>query len=405
MKSIIPKDIKKEFPIFTREINGKSLIYLDSASTSQKPQVVIDTEKNYYERMNANVHRGVYQLSEEATLAYEDAHRKVARLINAKFKEIIFTKNTTESVNLVAYTLGQTLKKGDEILITVMEHHSNLVPWQQVAKRTGATLKAIAVDKKGQLIIDEELFTKKTKIVAFSHVSNVLGTINPVKDIIKKAHAVNALVVLDAAQSVPHMPVDVQELDVDFMAFSSHKMLGPTGIGVLYGKQALLENLDPFLFGGDMIREVKMEDSTFNDLPWKFEAGTPHIAGGIALGAAVDYLMNIGLKNIEQHERELLAYAHEQLSKVKGITIYGPTNLIHKGGIISFNIEGIHSHDVASILDTEGICIRGGHHCAMPLMKNMDLAATCRVSFYLYNTKEDIDRLVKALEKVKKVFL
>ncbi len=405
MKTIIPKDIKKDFPIFTREIHGKPLVYLDSASTSQKPKQVIDTEKEYYERMNANIHRGVYKLSEEATLAYEDAHRKVARLINAKFKEIIFTKNTTESINLLAYTLGQKLKKGDEILITAMEHHSNLVPWQQVAKRAGATLKIMQVNKQGELIVDDKLFTKKTKIVAFSHVSNVLGTINPVQEIIQKAHAVGALVVLDAAQSVPHMPVDVQDLDVDFMAFSSHKMLGPTGIGVLYGKQALLEVLNPFLFGGDMIREVKFEDTTFNDLPWKFEAGTPNIAGAIAFGAAVDYLMNMGLKNIEQHEQELLRYAHEQLAKVKGLTLYGPKDLTKKSGIVAFNMEGIHSHDVSSIVDQEGICIRGGHHCAMPLIKELKLEAACRVSFYLYNTKEDIDRLVKALEKVRQVFL
>lgn len=405
MKSIISEKIKEEFPIFKRKINGKRLVYLDSAATSQKPRQVINAEKEFYEKMNANIHRGIYRLSEEATIAYEDAHRKVARLINARFKEIIFTKNTTESINLLAYTLGQRLKKDDEILITLMEHHSNFVPWLQLAKRTGAKIKYMQVDKEGKVKVEESLFTRKTKIVAFSHVSNVLGIINPVKEITEKAHKAGALVVLDAAQSVPHLPVDVQELDVDFMAFSSHKMLGPTGIGVLYGKQELLETLAPFLFGGDMIREVTQEETTFNDLPWKFEAGTPNIAGGIAFGAAVDYLMNLGLKNIEEYERELLRYAHERLAQVKEIILYGPKDLNKKTSIIAFNIKGIHPHDVASILDQEGVCIRGGHHCAMPLIKALGLDAVCRVSFSIYNTKEDIDVFIKALEKVKQVFL
>ena len=288
MKTLIPKEIKNDFPIFKRKIHGKSLVYLDSASSSQKPKQVIEALSNYYEKMHANIHRGIYTLSEEATLAYEDAHRKVARLINAKFKEIIFTKNTTESINLLAYSLGLELKKGDEILLTEMEHHANLVPWQQIAKRVGAVVKFIKVNKEGELIVDEQLFTKKTKIVAVTHISNVLGTINPIAEIIGKGHKVGAKVVIDAAQSIPHMPFDVKALDADFVAFSSHKMLGPTGIGVLYGKQELLEQMTPFLYGGDMIKEVTLEDSTFNDLPWKFEAGTPNIAGGIAFGTAVE---------------------------------------------------------------------------------------------------------------------
>ncbi|MBS3144757.1 cysteine desulfurase [Candidatus Woesearchaeota archaeon] len=404
MKTLIPKEIKNDFPIFKRKIHGKSLVYLDSASSSQKPKQVIEALSNYYEKMHANIHRGIYTLSEEATLAYEDAHRKVARLINAKFKEIIFTKNTTESINLLAYSLGLELKKGDEILLTEMEHHANLVPWQQIAKRVGAVVKFIKVNKEGELIVDEQLFTKKTKIVAVTHISNVLGTINPIAEIIGKGHKVGAKVVIDAAQSIPHMPFDVKALDADFVAFSSHKMLGPTGIGVLYGKQELLEQMTPFLYGGDMIKEVTLEDSTFNDLPWKFEAGTPNIAGGIAFGTAVEYLTNIGMHNIEQHDKELLKYAHEQLSKVKGITIYGPKDLKKKSSIIAFNFEDIHPHDVSSILDTEGIAIRGGHHCAMPLMKILNLQSSCRLSLYLYNTTEDIDALVKALEKVRKVF-
>ena len=404
MKSIIPPTIKEDFPIFKRKIQGKKLVYLDSASSSQKPKQVIQALSNYYEKMHANIHRGIYTLSEEATLAYEDAHRKVARLINAKFKEIIFTKNTTESINLLAYSLGLELKKGDEILLTEMEHHANLVPWQQIAKRVGAVVKFIKVNKEGELIVDEQLFTKKTKIVAVTHISNVLGTINPIAEIIGKGHKVGAKVVIDAAQSIPHMPFDVKALDADFVAFSSHKMLGPTGIGVLYGKQELLEQMTPFLYGGDMIKEVTLEDSTFNDLPWKFEAGTPNIAGGIAFGTAVEYLTNIGMHNIEQHDKELLKYAHEQLSKVKGITIYGPKDLKKKSSIIAFNFEDIHPHDVSSILDTEGIAIRGGHHCAMPLMKILNLQSSCRLSLYLYNTTEDIDALVKALEKVRKVF-
>ncbi len=404
MKAIIPATIKEDFPIFKRKIHGKPLVYLDSAASSQKPRQVIQALSDYYEKTHANIHRGVYTLSEEATLAYEDAHRKVARFINAKFKEIVFTKNTTESINLLAYSLGLQLKKGDEILLTEMEHHADLVPWQQIAKRVGAVVKFIKVAREGELVIDDELFTQKTKIVAVTHISNVLGTINPVKEIIRKAHKVGAKVIIDAAQSVPHMPLDVKALDADFIVFSSHKMLGPTGIGVLYGKQELLEAMTPFLYGGDMIREVTLEDSTFNYLPWKFEAGTPNIAGGIAFGVAVEYLTNIGMHNIEQHDKELLHYAHEQLSKVEGITIYGPKDLSKKSSIIAFNFEDIHPHDVSSILDTEGIAIRGGHHCAMPLMKTLGIQASCRASFYLYNTKEDVDALVKALEKVRKVF-
>ncbi len=399
--------IRADFPILKRKVHGKPLVYLDNAATSQKPKQVIDAITNYYSDYNANIHRGVHKLSEEATEAYEEAHKKTADFINAGgMEEIIFTKNTTESINLLAYSLTSNLKKGDEIVLTQMEHHSNLVPWQQIAKQRGLILKFIRLNTDGTLSEESinETITKKTKIVSLTHISNVLGTINDVKSIAKIAHENNALAVVDGAQSVPHMEIDVKNIDCDFMAFSSHKMLGPTGIGVLYGKKNLLEKMPPFLYGGDMIREVSFDDSTFNDLPWKFEAGTANIAGGIGFGAAIDYINKIGIENIEKHDTEITRYAFEKLSGIKNVELYGPKENEKRGALISFNISGVHAHDVASIFDREGIAIRGGHHCCMPLMKILNVSGTSRASFYLYNTFEEVDKLVEGIEKVKKVF-
>jgi len=385
--------IRKDFPI----LKNRNLVYLDNAATTQKPKQVIDSIKDYYENYNANIHRGVYKLSEEATLKYEEAHDKVARFINALPEEIIFTKNATEALNLVAYT--SKLTKEDEILVSKMEHHSNLVPWQQLSKRTGAKLNFIDVDEDGKL--DEINFNKNTKILAITHVSNVLGTINDIKKLAKLAHENNTLIVVDGAQSAPHIKVDVKSLDVDFFAFSGHKMLGPTGIGCLYGKRELLENLDPFLFGGDMIREVSLEDSKWNDIPWKFEAGTSNIVGGIGLGVAIDYLNKIGMDEIENYEKKLAKYALDKLKGIKGIKIYGSKE---RAAIISFNLNNIHPHDIATLLDQKNIAIRGGHHCAMPLMHNLGIKGSARASFYIYNTKEEIDLLAKELEKANEVF-
>ncbi len=398
--------LKKDFPIFNRKINEKIITYLDSASTTQKPMQVIEAMNKFYNEYNANIHRGVYKISAEATEAYEEAHKKVASLINANQEEIIFTKGTTESINLLAYSLCKTLKPGDEIVLSQLEHHSNLVPWQQLAKQFNLKLNFIKIDSECRLDLKnaESIITEKTKIVSVCHISNAVGTINPVKDIAKLAHKHNAIFIVDAAQSVPHIPVDVKDLNCDFLAFSSHKMLGPTGIGVLYGKKQLLENLSPFLYGGDMISEVKFEDSTWNDLPWKFEAGTPNISGGIALGAAADYLKTAGLENIQRHVKEVSDYAAERLSTISGVIIYGPKDPKERSGIISFNIEGIHAHDVASLLDRENVCVRGGHHCAMPLMNLLGVPGTVRVSFYLYNTFDDVEVLYNAVENAKKVF-
>ncbi len=402
LKGIDVQEIKKNFPIFQRKIHGYDLIYLDSAASSQKPREVLHSMQEFYERYNSNIHRGVYKLSEEATLAYEEAHQKVADFIHADQEEIIFTKNTTESINLVAYSLLLDLKKGDEVVLTEMEHHSNLVPWQQLCKMKGLTLKYIPVDREGRL--QDYTLSKKTKIVAVTHVSNALGTINPVHDIIKKAHEVDAVTVVDGAQAVPHMAVNMKQLDADFYAFSGHKMLGPLGIGVLYGKKALLETMRPFLYGGDMIQEVSYQDTTFNALPWKFEAGTPHVAGGIGLGVAVDYLQKIGMDTIREHEIALKQYAVARFQELKGVTIIGMQDAQESGGILSFTLDKIHPHDVSSVLDQYGICIRGGHHCAMPLMKKFGLQGTCRASFYVYNDREDIDKLVDGLQKVHEVF-
>jgi cysteine desulfurase/selenocysteine lyase len=401
-------DIRGDFPILSRLVHGKPLVYLDSTASSQKPVAVIEAMSGYYETTHANVHRGVYEISEEATAKMERARVKVARFINARqSKQVIFTRNTTESINLVAYSWGMAnIKAGDLIVLTEMEHHSNLVPWQLLAQRTGARLEFVPVTDDGLLRLDvyEQLLQQEPKMVAFTHMSNVLGTVNPAREMIAQAHAAGALVLLDAAQSVPHMPVDAQALEVDFLCFSAHKMLGPTGIGVLYGKRDLLEAMPPFMGGGDMIRTVGLRESTWNDLPWKFEAGTPAIAEAIGLGAAVDYLNAIGMENARQHEQNITAYAMEQLQQVPGLTMYGP-DAARRGGVISFTLGDIHPHDLASILDQEvGVAIRAGHHCAQPLMERFGLAATARASFYVYTIADDVDMLVKGLHKALEIF-
>ena len=395
--------IKKEFPILNREINGHKLVYLDSAATSQKPKQVIKSIVDYYENYNSNVHRGIYKLSEEATIAYENARNKIASLINASPEEVIFTKGTTESINMLSIMLSRNLKKDDEIILTEMEHHSNLVPWQIISKEIGLKLKFLRVSEEGKLNTNEllNLISPKTKIIAITHVSNVLGTVNPIKEISRIAHEHNILVAVDGAQSVPHMPIDIRSLDVDFFSFSGHKMLASTGIGVLYGKKNLLENLDPVSYGGGMINKVSLESSSWAELPWKFEAGTPNIQGAISMDAAISYLNMIGLEKIQKHEKELTDYAVELLDNIKGITLYGPKN---KSGIISFNLEKVHPHDTAAILDSYGVSVRAGHHCAMPLMKALGINGTTRVSLYLYNSYQDIDILCNELKKVRGVF-
>jgi cysteine desulfurase / selenocysteine lyase len=398
-------EIRKDFPILSEVINGHPLVYLDSAATSQKPIPVIEKINEYYKKMNANVHRGVHTLGTRATEGYEGAREKVRKFINAKStKEIIFTRGTTTAINTVAYSYARAnLKDGDEIVTTPMEHHSNLIPWQQAAKATGATLKFLPLQPDGTVRIEDiqATITDQTKLVAIAHVSNVLGTINPIKQIAEIAHKHGAVLLVDGAQSTPHMKIDVQDLDCDFFAFSGHKMCGPTGIGVLYGKKHLLENMDPVEYGGEMIDFVELYDSTWKELPWKFEGGTPIIGGAIALGAAIDYLEQIGMENIERHEKVITSYALEQLKTIEGIDIYGPQ---HRGGLVTFNLTGVHPHDVATALDTEGIAIRAGHHCAQPLMKWLECTATARASFYLYNTKEEIDILISALRKTKEFF-
>src|SRR6266702_1179200 len=402
------EDIRKDFPILERQVHGKPLVYLDSTASSQKPRAVIEAISTYYETYNANVHRGVYEISEEATAAMEKARVKVARFINARqAKQVIFTRNTTESINLVAYSWGNAhIAAGDVIVLTEMEHHSNLVPWQLLAQRTGARLKFVPITDDGLLRLDvyAQLLQEQPKLVAFTHMSNVLGTINPAQEMIAQAHAVGATVVLDAAQSVPHLPVDVQALDADFLCFSAHKMLGPTGVGVLYGKRDLLEAMPPFMGGGDMIRTVGLRESSWNDLPWKFEAGTPAIAEAIGEGVAVDYLAALGMENVQRHEQEITGYAMEQLRSVPGLTIYGP-EAAQRGGVISFTLGDIHPHDLASILDQEmGIAIRAGHHCAQPLVERFGLAAMARASFYVYTIPEEIDVLVQGLHKALQIF-
>ncbi|AMA53776.1 MULTISPECIES: cysteine desulfurase SufS [Bacillus] len=398
-------DIREQFPILHQQVNGHDLVYLDSAATSQKPRAVIETLDKYYNQYNSNVHRGVHTLGTRATDGYEGAREKVRKFINAKsMAEIIFTKGTTTSLNMVALSYARAnLKPGDEVVITYMEHHANIIPWQQAVKATGATLKYIPLQEDGTISLEDvrETVTSNTKIVAVSHVSNVLGTINPIKEMAKIAHDNGAVIVVDGAQSTPHMKIDVQDLDCDFFALSSHKMCGPTGIGVLYGKKALLENMEPAEFGGEMIDFVGLYESTWKELPWKFEAGTPIIAGAIGLGAAIDFLEEIGLDEISRHEHKLAAYALERFRQLDGVTVYGPEE---RAGLVTFNLDDVHPHDVATVLDAEGIAVRAGHHCAQPLMKWLDVTATARASFYLYNTEEEIDKLVEALQKTKEYF-
>lgn len=398
------EDIKKEFPL----LNNSDIVYLDSGATTQKPIQVIQAVKDFYEKNNANPHRGAYTLSMSATQAYDNTREKVAKFINAKYsEEIIFTKNATESLNLIAYSYGmENLKKDDEIVISIMEHHSNLVPWQKVARVTNGKLKYMYINNNFELT-DEEIenkITDKTKVVGITHVSNALGTINNVEKIIRYAHQKGAVVILDASQSIPHMRVDVQKLDADFLVFSGHKMLAPLGIGVLYGKKQLLDNMTPFLMGGDMIEYVYEQETTYASLPNKFEAGTQNAAGVIGLGAAIDYIEKIGYNNIETIENEVVDYARKELSKLEFLTLYYTHNSNNHSSVISFNIKGVHPHDVASILDSKGVCVRSGNHCTQPLMRYLGIDSTCRASFYIYNTKQDVDRLVEALRSTYEMF-
>lgn len=399
--------IIKDFPILEQQVNGKRLAYLDSTATSQKPKQMIDALSDYYERYNSNVHRGVHTLGSLATDGYEGARETVRRFIHAKyFEEIIFTRGTTAAINMIAHSYGDAnVGEGDEIVVTQMEHHANLVPWQQLAKRQGATLKFIPMAEDGTITLEavRETVSERTKIVAIAHVSNVLGTINDIKAIAEIAHEHGAIISVDGAQSVPHMKVDVQDLNVDFYSFSGHKMLGPTGIGVLYGKREHLNQMEPTEFGGDMIDFVDLYDSTWTDLPTKFEAGTPLIAQAIGLQAAIEYIESIGFDAIHEHEQALTTYAYEQMSQIEGIDIYGPSK-DKRAGIITFNLKDVHPHDVATALDTEGVAVRAGHHCAQPLMKWLNVSSTARASFYIYNTKEDIDQLVEGLKQTKEFF-
>lgn len=402
------QQIRKDFPIFDREIRpGVPVVYLDSTATAQKPLAVIQAMDDFYRRSNANIHRGVHTLAEEATALYENAREKVARFIHAdSAREIIYTRNTTEAINLVAYTWGRAnLQKGDLVILTEMEHHSNLVPWHILEQERGIRLEFIPVTDDGLLDLDvyRALLDQRPKLVSFTHMSNVLGTINPAAEMIRMAHAAGAITLLDGAQSVPHFAVDVRALDVDFLAFSAHKMCGPTGIGVLYGKAALLEAMPPFLGGGDMIKTVHLRSFMPNSLPHKYEAGTPAIAEAVGLGAAVDYLTSIGIDAIAAHEHEIMEYALERLEEIPGVTVFGPSAQ-HKGGVTAFILEGVHPHDVAQILDRDGVAVRAGHHCAQPLHEKFGLTATTRASFYLYNTKAEVDKLIEGLYKVKKVF-
>jgi cysteine desulfurase / selenocysteine lyase len=401
--------IREDFPILQREINGRPLIYLDNAATSQKPVQVIQTLDQFYNQYNANVYRGVYRISEEATVAYEEARRKVAHLVSAKDpSEIVFVRGTTEAINLVAYSWGRSnIGLGDSILLTEMEHHSNIVPWQQLSREKGSSLKYVGISEDGRLVRDDvhqHLEAGNVKLLAITHVSNVLGTINPIRELAREAHKYGCKVLVDGAQSVPHMPIDVQDLDCDFLAFSGHKMCGPTGIGVLYGKRELLQEMEPYQSGGEMIREVHLYEATFKDAPFKFEAGTTDIAGAIGLGAATDYLSKLGLRNVRDHDKEITKYAMDALGKMKGLTMYGPADPETRGGVISFNLADVHAHDMASMLDEDGIAVRSGHHCAQPLMERLGVAATTRASVYLYNTEQEIDRLVESVERAGRVF-
>lgn len=401
-------NIRQEFPILDQIVNDEPLIYLDNAATTQKPQAVIDAIVNYYQTDNANVHRGVHTLAERATEQYEAARQKVQRFINAdQSAEIIFTKGTTQSLNWIANHFGlQVVHAGDEILISYMEHHSNLVPWQQLAQQTGAKLVYIDLLPDGQLDLADAKakIGPRTKIVSLTHASNVLGVVNPIQAIAQLVHQFGNYLVVDGAQAIPHMPVDVQALDADFYAFSGHKMLGPTGIGVLYGKKTLLEQVTPVEYGGEMIDFVELQQSTFKELPWRLEGGTPNIEGAIALGAAIDYLNQIGMAQIQAHEQALVAKAIPALQAIEGLTIYGPQNAQDRTGVIAFNLDNLHPHDLATALDMEGVAVRAGHHCAQPLMKWLNVAATARASFYLYNTEADVDKLVQAIQAAKEFF-
>src|SRR3990172_3575739 len=401
--------IREDFPILSRTVHGKPLVYLDNAATTQKPRQVIDALVHYYERYNANIHRGLHTLAEEATAAYEASRVKAGRFINAGHpeQEIIFTRNTTEGINLVAHAWGRRfLQPGDEIVFSAMEHHSNLVPWHIAANATGAVVKYIDIDETGHLDWDDAVakIGERTKIVAISQMSNVLGTINPIKELAEVAHNYGAVLLVDGAQSVPHMPIDVQDLDCDFLAFSAHKMLGPTGVGVLYGKREILDAMDPFLGGGEMIMKVTYESSTYAALPHKFEAGTPNIADVIAFGPALDYLQALGMDAVRAHEIDLTQYAIDALTRVEGVTVYGPSNAQEKGGAVTFNYGELHPHDLSQVLDQEGIAIRAGHHCAQPLMRRLGVVATARASMYVYNTREEIDALVDALGAADRIF-
>ncbi len=404
----IPSEVRRDFPLLQRSVDGKPVVYLDSAATSQKPRPVLEALQQFYEEFNANVHRGLYRIAELATLAYEQARAKLADFVGARPEEVVFTRGTTESINLVAYAYGDAfVRPGDEILVTEMEHHSNLVPWQLLARRRDARLRVLRVrPEDGTLDLDslEFLLTDRTRVVAVTHQSNVVGTINPVREIAERAHAVGAVVVVDGAQSVPHMPVRVQDLGCDFLAFSGHKMCGPTGIGVLWGRAELLAAMPPFHGGGEMIERVELDQSTFKDPPHRFEAGTPNIADAIALGVAADYLRSVGMEAVREHEASLVRYALAQLSEVPGVRVYGPRDPGARGGAVAFTLEGVHPHDVAQVLDGEGVCVRAGHHCAQPLHRALGVQATARASVYLYNTPEDIDALVRGLERVRAFF-
>lgn len=395
------KEIRNDFPILSREVNGKPLVYLDNGATTQKPQIVIDAISKYYDNENSNIHRGVHLLSQEATTAYEEARVKIQQFINAKHShEVIFTSGTTGSINLISSSFGKKhIQKGDEIIITAMEHHSNIVPWQMLCEEKKAILKVIPINKKGELIVEEfkKLITEKTKLVSFTHTSNSLGTINPTEEIIKIAHANNALVLVDGAQAIGHDRVDVQKLDADFFVFSGHKLFGPTGTGILFGKEELLNDLPPYQGGGDMIKTVTFEKTTYNELPHKFEAGTPNIAGGIGIGAAIDYVNSIGFEFIKKQEKELLHYATQELRKINGLKIIGEAE--HKTSVISFVVDGVHPFDIGVILDKLGIAIRTGHHCTQPLMDFFEIPGTARASFSFYNTKEEVDILISGLNR------
>lgn len=402
-----PAVIRQDFPVLRRQVHGKRLVYLDNAATSQKPYSVIRALTEYYENYNANVHRAIHALGEEATAAYEGARQKIAEFIGAESpRSIVFTRGASEALNMVAYAWGQAhVGEGDEIVITQMEHHSNLIPWQQLARRTRATLRYVSLTEDGRLDLSnlDEFINERTRIVAVTHVSNVLGTVNPVKQIAAKAHAVGAICVVDGAQSAPHMPIDVREIGCDFFAFSGHKMCGPTGVGVLYGKLELLEEMDPFLFGGEMIDSVTLEEATWKAAPHRFEAGTPNIAGVIGLGAAVDYLKSLGMENVARHEAALTKYCVERMrAEVPDVVLYGPEEA--SSGIVCFNLPGVHPHDLAQVLDHAGVAIRAGHHCAQPLMHWLGVPATARASLYLYNNEEDVEIFVSALIKAKEFF-